>query len=222
MRLEWSDRPADPAFAAEVRAALARAGQMPDALPAGYTSEYAAQACGWVASIAQRLDRGVALLFDYGFPAAEYYHPQRSGGTLMCHFRHRAHTDPFHLPGLQDLTSHVDFDAIAQAALQGGAELLGYTSQANFLLNCGLLDHLTRRREPGDPIGDARHTHGVQQLVSEAEMGELFKVIAFGRGVADDAIGFDRGDRRHRLAAGLSDESTAAHSARPPAAGASS
>ncbi|HMN79919.1 MAG TPA: SAM-dependent methyltransferase [Burkholderiaceae bacterium] len=198
VRFGWRDRPADPAFAGRVAAALADAERQPAELPDGYLSELNEQAEGWVSTIAGRLERGVVLLFDYGFPAAEYYHPQRGAGTVMCHYRHRAHADPFRWPGLQDITAHVQFDAIARAASSAGCDLLGYTTQAHFLLNCGLIDALSAARG-GDAFAAARDAAAVQRLVSEAEMGELVKVIAFGRGVDDDAIGFARGDRRHRL-----------------------
>jgi SAM-dependent MidA family methyltransferase len=199
VRFAWRDRPAGPVFADRVAAALADAQRQPAGLPDGYLSELNEQAEGWVATIAGRLERGVVLLFDYGFPAAEYYHPQRRDGTVMCHYRHRAHADPFRWPGLQDITAHVQFDAIARAAAASGCELLGYTTQAHFLLNSGLLDALSAARGD-DAFAAARDSAAVQRLVSEAEMGELVKVIAFGRGVDDDAIGFARGDRRHRLA----------------------
>lgn len=199
VRFAWRDRPADPAFAGRVAAALADAGRPPAELPDGYLSELNEQAEGWVATVAGRLERGVVLLFDYGFPAGEYYHPQRGAGTVMCHYRHRAHADPFRWPGLQDITAHVQFDAIARAASVAGCDLLGYTTQAHFLLNCGLIDAVSAARGD-DAFAAARDAAAVQRLVSEAEMGELVKVIAFGRGVEDDAVGFARGDRRHRLA----------------------
>jgi SAM-dependent MidA family methyltransferase len=135
------------------------------------------------------------LLFDYGFPRAEYYHPHRSTGTLQCHYRHRVHADPFLWPGLQDITAHVDFTAVAGAARDAGLATLGFNSQARFLLDCGLLDRLAAL-----PRGDAREwakqAQAAQMLLSEAEMGELFKAIAFGRDVPDDAPGFATRDRR--------------------------
>ena len=113
-------------------------------------------------------------------------------GTLMCHYRQHAHADPFWFPGLSDLTAHVDFSTVARAATGAGLDVLGYTTQAHFLLNCGLLDALQARHAP-TASGEAH------RLLSEAEMGELFKVLAVGRGVAAPLIGFVRGDRMHRL-----------------------
>lgn len=186
----WEDRPADPQ--STERMAL----RMP-ALP-GYMSEANLQAEAWVRGMGQWLRRGAALLVDYGFPRHEYYHPQRTGGTLMCHFRHHAHADPFLAPGLQDITAHVDFTAIADAAIEGGLEVLGYTSQARFLMNAGLMEQLTGLN-PSDAAAYARVVAPVQKLLSEAEMGELFKVMAIGRGIEQPLTGFTRGDRRHTL-----------------------
>jgi SAM-dependent MidA family methyltransferase len=144
------------------------------------------------------LKRGVMLFIDYGFPAREYYHPQRNRGTLMCHYRHHAHDDPFAFVGLQDITTHVDFSAVANAASAGGATLLGYTSQALFLINCGITELLS-----ATPASDARAyaplAAQVQKLTSPAEMGELFKVIALGKNFDAPLLGFARGDKSHTL-----------------------
>ncbi len=195
----WADAPADAAFESEVRALLqpvrdAWGAQWPD----DYVGEVGQQARAWVAEAARRLAHGALLLVDYGFPRAELYHPQRSQGTLMCHYRHAAHGDPFLWPGLQDVTAHVDFTAVAQAAAGEGLALLGYTSQANFLLSLGLVERFAAARGD-DPVQQARRAREVQTLVSEAEMGELFKAIAFGRGLPDAAAGFARRDRRGAL-----------------------
>lgn len=171
-----------------------------------YRSEIGEQAQAWVGTVGRALERGAMLLIDYGFPGREYYHPQRAEGTLMAHRRHRAHPDVLRDPGLQDVTAHVDFSAVAQAGARAGLTLLGYTSQARFLLNCGLLDAWTaasRVPVPGEAAGTTvqhvRQLAALQTLLSEAEMGELFKVIALGRGLPDAACGFARGDRRHAL-----------------------
>jgi SAM-dependent MidA family methyltransferase len=116
----------------------------------------------------------------------------------MCHYRHRAHADPFRLPGLEDVTAHVDFSAIAGAAADEGLAVLGYASQAQFLVNCGITD-LLAAQDPADARRYAPATAAVQRLVSPAEMGELFKVIALGRGVRGPLIGFSQGDRQHAL-----------------------
>ena len=146
----------------------------------------------------QWLAAGAALLIDYGFPRGEYYHPQRIEGTLMCHLRHVAHADPLVAVGIQDVTAHVDFTAMAEAALEGGLEVAGYTSQAGFLMNAGLAEALAEL-DPSDARAYAQAIAPVQKLVSPAEMGELFKVLALARGVAQPLVGFAHGDRRHSL-----------------------
>jgi SAM-dependent MidA family methyltransferase len=157
----------------------------------GTVTEIHPQAEAFVRTLAERLQHGAAFFIDYGFPEAEYYHPQRSGGTLMCHRAHRADTDPLGAAGATDITAHVDFSGIALAAQDAGLGVLGYTSQARFLLNCGLLDLLQG--------ADVRTTAAAQKLLAEHEMGELFKVIGFARGVPFDPIGFSAGDRSHTL-----------------------
>ncbi|MCV6794425.1 SAM-dependent methyltransferase [Achromobacter ruhlandii] len=186
----WEDRPAPP------RLAEAVAARMP-ALP-GYVSEINPQAEAWIDAMGRWLEQGAALLIDYGFPQGEYYHPQRAGGTLMCHLRHHAHGDPFTAPGLQDITAHVDFTAMADAAQAAGLQVLGYTSQARFLMNAGLME-LLAQLDPSDARAYAQAVAPVQKLLSEAEMGELFKVLAVGRGIAQPLIGFARGDRLGKL-----------------------
>jgi SAM-dependent MidA family methyltransferase len=167
----------------------------PAALP--YRLEVTPAASALVATIAERLTQGAALFFDYGFPAHEFYHPQRVMGTLMAHYRHHAHSDALLWPGLQDLTAHVDFTAMAHSADDAGATLYGYTSQARFLLNCGVLELIAK--PSSDPLKRLTATPGLQRLMSEAEMGELFKVLAFGRGIEERLIGFMAGDRLARL-----------------------
>jgi SAM-dependent MidA family methyltransferase len=176
-----------------------------DALPVGYLTEVHPVATGFIRSLSDMLRNGLAesgqgsaaFLIDYGFPAREYYLDQRDHGTLMCHYRHHAHGDPFFLPGLQDITTHVDFTAMARAAIDGGLDLLGYLSQAAFLLEAGLGDLLLRT-----PADDARHylpqANAVQKLTSPAEMGELFKVLVVGTKLRLPER-FERNDRSHRL-----------------------
>lgn len=163
-----------------------------------YISEIGLEARGFVVSLANVLQRGAIVLIDYGFGQGEYYHPQRRRGTMMCHYRHHAHDDPFYLPGLQDVTSHVDFSAIAEVGIDAGLELLGYTTQANFLINCGITEILART-----PAGNAKdylpRASELQKLVSPAEMGDLFKAIALGRGVSRPLIAFSRGDKSRML-----------------------
>ncbi len=154
-----------------------------------YISEINLASRGFIASLGTMLQHGVLLLIDYGFSAAEFYHPQRTMGTLMCHYRHHAHADPFYLPGLQDITSHVDFSAIANAGEQAGLQVLGYTSQAQFLLGCGITD-LIARHDALDAKNYLPIVNAVQRLMSPAEMGELFKVIALGSNFENALPGF--------------------------------
>ena len=158
-----------------------------------YLSEISLDARRLVAGLCERMDKGALLLIDYGFGAREYYHPQRTRGTLMCHYRHHSHGDPFYLPGLQDITAHVDFTATAETAIDHGAHFLGYTSQAHFLLNNGITD-LLGEVSPGDVKTYVPLSAQLQKLTSPAEMGELFKVIALGRGMDQPLAGFLRGD----------------------------
>jgi len=147
---------------------------------------------------ARLLARGAVLVIDYGFPEREYFHPQRSMGTLACHYRHRAHGDPFFLPGLQDITAHVDFSALARAATEAGLDVLGYTSQAQFLVNCGITEVLAQANVE-NALVYAPIAAQAQKLLSPAEMGELFKALAVGRGISAPLLGFSRGDRSHAL-----------------------
>ncbi|MCE1181172.1 MAG: SAM-dependent methyltransferase [Rhodocyclales bacterium] len=166
-------------------------------LSPGYESEISMAASAWAAEWGHRLERGALLLIDYGFPRREFYYPQRACGTLMCHYRHQAHTDPFYLPGLQDVTVHVDFTAIIAAAHATGLDLLGYTNQGQFLLNCGMLDLLAQLPEGSKDY--IRAAGAVGKLLMPHEMGELFKVIAIGRGIDEQLLGFARGDQSRRL-----------------------
>jgi SAM-dependent MidA family methyltransferase len=163
-----------------------------------YLSEINLAAEALLRTLALRCDCGAMLLVDYGFPASEYYHPQRHAGTLMGHYRHRALDDPLVLPGLVDLTAHIDFSAMARAGVAGGMRVGGYTTQARFLLNCGLLDALARAGDPGS-MAYLREASAVDKLTSPAEMGELFKVLALVRGVELELDGFREGDQSHRL-----------------------
>ncbi|MFT3848267.1 MAG: SAM-dependent methyltransferase [Propionivibrio sp.] len=189
----WNDRPATGRL---LEKAQAIAGEFP--LPAGYLSEICLAAADWTASWAGILEQGALLLVNYGFPRHEFYHPQRAAGTLMCHYRHHAHGEPFLLPGLQDITAHVDFTAIVEAGFNAGLDLLGYTTQATFLLNCGLPDVLART--PADDLMRyLPQAQAAQKLISPAEMGELFKVIALGKGIEQPLVGFAQGDRSETL-----------------------
>jgi SAM-dependent MidA family methyltransferase len=188
--LKWEERPATGEVLNEAKAID---------VPVPYESELGLAARGWMRTLGAHLEQGVILIIDYGFPRHEYYHPQRSMGTLMCHTRHRAHGDPFLHPGEQDITAHVDFSALAGAARDAaGLEVLGYATQAQFLVNCGITEVLAQAN-----LDNALHYAPIaaeaQQLLSPAEMGELFKVLAVGRGVNAPLLGFSRGDRSHTL-----------------------
>lgn len=175
----WSDRPSALRPPVEIQ------GQH------DYLTEFHPQAEAFVRTLADKLTQGAVFLIDYGFPEHEYYHEQRHMGTVMCHRSHRADTDPLADVGLKDVTAHVNFTGIALAAQEAGLELLGYCTQARFLLNCGLAGLLEAA-----PLAQRVRA---QALIMEHEMGELFKVIGWVKGEAWEALGFAQGDRSHRL-----------------------
>jgi SAM-dependent MidA family methyltransferase len=167
-------------------------------VPSPYVSEIGLAAQAWMRTLAQSLDEGVLFVVDYGFPAHEYYHPQRSMGTLMCHYQHRAHGDPFAHPGEEDITAHVDFSALAAAAREAGAEVLGYATQAQFLVNCGITEVLAEANAD-NALHYAPIAAQAQKLLSPAEMGELFKVLAVGSPRRGPLLGFSHGERSASL-----------------------
>jgi SAM-dependent MidA family methyltransferase len=179
----WQSQPASERLTETLKARL-------PALP-GYITELNLAAEAWIQQINDWLSKGVAFIIDYGFTASEFFHPQRHTGTLMCHIQHTAHDNPFFAPGLQDITAHVDFSAMAAAAHRSGLEVMGFTSQARFLINAGLATQAARLN---------RHeARALEKLVSEAEMGELFKVLAVGKQIDLPLMGFSHSDRRHQL-----------------------
>ncbi|HSH85854.1 MAG TPA: class I SAM-dependent methyltransferase [Methylophilus sp.] len=189
-RFDWQDRPLQDTSLIE----NIDTSQLPD----DYVTEVSPAGHGLIASLAATLKQGLILMLDYGFSAREYYHPQRCQGTVMCHFQHYAHDDPLIYPGLQDITAHVNFTAMAETALANGLSCAGYTSQAKFLMNCGILQML----EAISPEESARYlpmVSAVQKLLSPAEMGELFKVLALSKGLDQPLLGFLHGDKRHQL-----------------------
>ena len=194
-RFAWAPRPADAVLTETVAALRNRLGPEGAQWHSPYRSEICPAQQAWMRTLADCMTAGVVMLLDYGFAAPEYYHPQRDQGTLMCHYRHRSHADPFLWPGLSDITAHVDFTALARAATAEGFSLVGYTSMAAFLLNAGLLDELADLPREPESFWFAQ-AQAVQQLISEAEMGELFKVIAFEKNLREAAsvLGFG-GDR---------------------------
>lgn len=167
-------------------------------LAPGYQSEINCHIGPWLVSLANSLQQGVVILLDYGFPRHEYYHPQRGDGTLMCHYRHHAHGDPLILPGLQDITAHVDFTAVAEAAVAAGLDVSGFTNQAYFLLGLGLTDFLNEIN-PVDTRRQIELAQQVKKLTLPNEMGELFKVIALTKGCDFALRGFSLNDQRVRL-----------------------
>ena len=175
----WADRPT------ELRPPVDIEG------PQDYLTEIHAQGEGFIRTLADRLERGAIFLLDYGFGESEYYHPQRHMGTVMCHQGHLADGDPLVAVGLKDITAHVNFTAMALAAQEAGLNVLGYTTQAHFLINCGLLSKMEHLPQAERAL--------VAKLIMEHEMGELFKVLALGVGEAWEPVGFAHGDRSHRL-----------------------
>jgi SAM-dependent MidA family methyltransferase len=167
-------------------------------LPDEYLTELCPAATALVASLSQTLKCGALLLIDYGFSAREYYHPQRNLGTLMCHFQHHAHTNPFIYVGLQDITAHVDFTAVAHRGVNAGLVFAGFTTQAQFLMNCGILQ-LLEQVSADDTVHYAPLAATAQKLLSPAEMGDLFKVIAFTKAIDLPLLGFAQGDKSHTL-----------------------
>jgi SAM-dependent MidA family methyltransferase len=175
----WEDRPTD------LRPPLEIEGEH------DYLTEIHPQGEAFIATLADKLTVGAIFLIDYGFPESEYYHPQRHMGTVMCHLGHRADPDPLALVGMKDITAHVNFTGVAVAAQDAGLEVLGYTSQARFLMNSGLIQHME--------VSDLPTRVQAQKLIMEHEMGELFKVIGLCKGEPWEVMGFSQGDRTHRL-----------------------
>ncbi len=191
--LGWCTRPADGDTEALVRGWAADYGWS-----GVYTSEYCPPLRPWVRDLAQALGRGALLLIDYGYGRPEYYHPQRSMGTLSCHYRHQVHDDPLRFPGLQDITAFVDFTAVAEAATGAGLRMLGYSSQAQFLLACGI-DRLLAALDPDDVRSYLPLSNEAKRLLLPGEMGERFKVMGYSRDLERDVVGFTPRDLRGRL-----------------------
>lgn len=191
----WTQGPQDPALGAALEAIQK---DLDRPLPTGYESEYSPTLAPWLAALAARLAAGVLLLVDYGYPRREYYHPQRAAGTLLCHYRHRAHADPLLWPGLQDITASVDFTAVAEAALTAGLTVAGYTTQAYFLFGCGLQE-LVAGADPRYTARYAELTRQVKLLTLPGEMGERCKAIALSRAMDAPLRGFRFLDQRQHL-----------------------
>ncbi|WP_395788178.1 class I SAM-dependent methyltransferase [Aquimonas sp.] len=189
----FCERPADMLVSAAVRHVERSLGR---AFADGYTSELLPQLPYWLDAVCGALAQGLVLFVDYGYPRREFYLAEREQGTLLCHYRHRVHADPFVLPGLQDITASVDFTAVAEAGQHAGLELAGYSSQAAFLLNNGLQQHV--EAGPADAVGAHRRALEAKRLILPSEMGERFQVMGLARGVdCEDQFAF--GDQSHRL-----------------------
>lgn len=201
-QVQHLDNTLDLSFSTPITEALPKAVQnlqkaLPEPLSPGYTSEINLGLAPWLASLSPCLEKGVMLFLDYGFPRHEYYHLSRTMGTLMCHYRHHAHSNPLEYIGLQDITAHVDFTALALAAKSCGLELSGFTHQAAFLLANGLLN-FAQQNDPSTRQQLERSAQ-VQKLTQPHEMGELFKVLALNKNFDSPLQGFDMVDHRHRL-----------------------
>jgi SAM-dependent MidA family methyltransferase len=194
-RLGWATRPAPDALEQAVGHIVSDTGRD---FQTGYRSEINLHLAPWLQSVTAAMQRGLALFIDYGYPRKEYYLPERSDGTLMCHYRHQAHDDVFFWPGLQDITAWVDFTALAEAADSCGLEVEGYTSQALFLLGCGL-DGLLMNHADNSADGGLALNAQARQLTLPGMMGEKFQVMGLGRGLEIPPRGFSLQDLRHRL-----------------------
>jgi SAM-dependent MidA family methyltransferase len=193
-RFIWQAGPlSDPRLYARVEEIIAQLGELPD----GYVTEINLAAEDWIKTLGVQLQQGMLLLIDYGFARHEFYHPQRLQGTLMCHYRHRAHADPLILIGLQDITAHVDFTAMADRALEAGLHVAGYTTQAHFLLGSGLTELVAQTE--GDAVQQLELANQIKRLTLPQEMGELFKVMALTKNLQINMPGFRLRDLRNSL-----------------------
>lgn len=175
-RFGWMEGPADADLSGHIASLENRLGR---GLAHGYRSELSRQLPSWMQRIAAALHRGAAFILDYGLTEAEYYHPQRAHGTLICHYRHRAHDDPFLFPGLQDISAWVDFSACARAAREAGLTVAGFTTQGQFLVEAGTIPDAQVRPEAAD-LAAAR---ALKTLILPGEMGERFKLLVLSRGM---------------------------------------
>ena len=191
----WSARELNNQLQSQVELVL---GEFVPGLPDGYMTELNAQIGSWIFSMTSILNRGAMLFIDYGYPRREYYHPQRIEGTLLCHYRHKVHHNPFIYPGLQDITASVDFTSVAEAAVAAGIQVSGYTTQAHFLMNCGLEAVMNEYNLTTD-MDRVELGRQVRMLTMPGEMGERFKVIALTKDLDIPLMGFRNFDQRQRL-----------------------
>lgn len=169
-----------------------------DTWPQGYSSEINIDLPSFINSFSDCIRQGVIIIADYGYPRQDYYHPQRINGTLLCHYRHRAHNDPFFYPGLQDITTSVNFTSLAEAAVNAGLDVCGYTTQAHFLMSCGL-EEVIKQMEDGNLSDKAMLSSQIRQLTMPGEMGERFKFIALSKNMNMPLLGFQFVDLRAKL-----------------------
>ncbi len=193
--LHWVEMPPTDSLLAQLNSIES---SLPVSFPEDYCSEINLEAQSWLESITERLAKGAMFVIDYGYPEKEYYHPDRADGTLLCHYRHRAHADPFFLPGLQDITASVNFSLLAECAVKAGLTVSGYTTQAYFLVGCGL-DQLAADIAGLDTKQQTLQAQQIRTLTMPGEMGERFKVMALSRGLEAPLSGFAMMDQRIRL-----------------------
>ena len=195
IRFQWVKRDIDQEFKCEMQVMFNSLREM---LATPYVTEINCNIKPWLNSLNDVLDEGLILISDYGYPRQEYFHPQRRAGTLICHYRHHAHDDPFLYPGLQDITASVDFTTVAETAVDAGLHVSGFTTQAHFLIACGL-DQFVSEYETDDVVGRSKMTHQVSKLTMPGEMGEKFKFIGLTKKLDNQLCGFDFIDQRSRL-----------------------
>ncbi len=191
----WQERPASAEQTELLDQLLAKLDHRPEP---GYLLEYNERAVAWVRQLAELLQRGAAVLIDYGASRDEFYHPQRDQGTLSCHYRHRMHDDPLILTGIQDITAYVEFSAVAEAAHDAGMTVAGYNTQAHFLIGCGL-DEIIARCDPSDTVAFLALTQQAKTLTLPGEMGERFRVLGLSKGLTTGELADWRGFRTQDL-----------------------
>jgi len=195
VRFQWVVRDIDQKLKSEIQVML---DMLRESIPTPYTTEINCNIKPWLNSLNDVLDQGLILISDYGYPRQEYFHPQRHAGTLICHYRHHAQDDTFLYPGLQDITASVDFTTVAEAAADAGLHVAGFTTQAHFLIACGL-DQFIPESETDDAVERSKMVHQVAKLTMPGEMGEIFKFIGLTKELDIQLCGFGFIDQRSRL-----------------------
>jgi SAM-dependent MidA family methyltransferase len=195
IRFKWVKKNIDEKLKADVQEMF---DTLKEPLPTPYITEINCNIKPWLNSLNDVLEEGLILISDYGYPRQEYFHPQRHEGTLICHYRHHVHDDPFLYPGLQDITASVDFTTVAEASVYAGLHVSGFTSQAHFLIACGL-DKFVSEYESDDVVERSKMTHQVSKLTMPGEMGEKFKFIGLTKALDIQLRGFGFVDQRSRL-----------------------